>query len=119
MKKSLIIIAVLISSILTAQNIKPTYEKADDNTIKGTFYHENGEIQQQGFYKNGKLHGKWISYNNKGEKIAEGTYSNGAKVDTWYFYDGKSLSEISYENNVIASVKTWDENSNVVANFKK
>lgn len=119
MKKSLIIIATLITSILTAQNIKPTYEKADDNSIKGTFYHDNGEIQQQGFYRNGKLDGKWISYNNKGEKVAEGNYDQGVKVGTWFFYDGATLSEISYEKNVIASVKTWDDNSDVVANFKK
>ena len=119
MKNIFIIIATLITSIVMAQNVKPTYEKLDDDTIKGTFYHENGKIQQQGFYKNGKLHGQWISYNAEGEKVAQGTYDNGVKVDTWYFYDGKSLSEISYENNVIATVKTWDENSNVVATFKK
>jgi len=119
MKKIVIIFATLITGLLTAQNVKPTYEKVDDNTIKGTFYHENGKIQQQGLYKNGKLHGKWISYNAGGNKVAEGTYAKGAKVGTWFFYDGKTLSEISYNKNVIASIKTWEENSNVVANFKK
>lgn len=119
MKNIFIIIATLITSILVAQNVKPTYEKVEGDMIKGTFYHENGEVQQQGLYKDGKLQGQWISYNSEGKKVAQGTYDKGVKVGTWYFYDGKSLSEISYENNVIASVKNWDENSNVVANFKK
>ncbi len=119
MKKSLIIFATLITGLLTAQNVKPIYEKADNNTIKGTFYHENGKVQQQGFYKDGKLHGEWISYNAEGEKIAKGTYDKGIKVGTWFFYDGSNLSEISYNDNKIASVKTWKENSNVVANFRK
>jgi len=91
MKKSLIIIATLITGLLTAQNVKPVYEKVDNDNIKGTFFHDNGKI----------------------------TYENGAKVGTWFFYDGKTLSEINYNKNVIASIKTWDENSNVVANFKK
>lgn len=119
MKKSLIIIATLITGLLTAQNVKPVYEKVDNDNIKGTFFHDNGKIQQQGLYKKGKLHGKWVSYNAQGNKVAEGTYENGAKVGTWFFYDGKTLSEINYNKNVIASIKTWDENSNVVANFKK
>jgi len=119
MNKIIIIFATLITGLLSAQNIKPTYEEIDNDKVKGTFYHENGKIQQQGFYKDGKLHGKWISYNVKGQKVAEGTYEKGTKIGTWFFYDGKTLSEISYNKNVIASIKTWDENSTVVANFKK
>jgi len=119
MKNIIILIATLITSIVSAQNIKPTYEKVDDNQIKGTFFHENGKIQQQGLYKDGKLHGKWISYNAEGKKVAEGTYERGTKVGTWFFYDGKTLSEINYNKNVIASIKTWEEGSTVVANFKK
>ncbi len=119
MKNILIIFATLVTGLLSAQNIKPTYEKVDSNKVKGTFFHDNGSIQQQGFYKDGKLDGKWISFNSKGEKVSEGTYNKGVKTGTWYFYDGKTLSEISYDNNQISSIKTWDENSTVVANFRK
>lgn len=119
MKKSILFLAVLFSCIITAQNIKPTYEKVDENKVKGTFFHDNGKVQQQGFYVNGKLDGQWVSYNEAGNKVSEGNYSNGVKTGTWFFYDGKTLSEISYNSNKIASVKTWDDTSTVVANFKK
>ncbi len=119
MKQLVIILATLITGIVTAQNVKPTYEKVDDDRVKGTFFHDNGAIQQQGFYKDGKLDGKWISYNHIGEKVSEGTYAKGVKTGTWFFYDGKVLSEINYDNNQIASIKTWDKNSRVVANFRK
>lgn len=119
MKKSLLIIAALFTCIISAQNIKPTYEKVDNSKVKGTFFHDNGKIQQQGLYNNGKLDGQWISYDNKGNKVSEGNYSNGVKTGTWFFYNGETLSEITYNSNKIAAVKTWDENSTVVANFKK
>lgn len=118
MKKIIFIGVMLATSLIFAQKTNTTYEKVEDK-IKATFYHDNGKIQQHGFYKDKKLHGKWVSYNIKGEKVSQGTYDLGKKVGTWYFWDGKTLSEVNYNNNTIAGIKTWNKNSNVVVNFKK
>jgi len=93
MKKILMIAAILFSGIVAAQEVKPTFEK-QGNTIKGTYFHENGEIRQQGFYnKEGKLHGEWKSYDATGKKIAMGQYDNGTKTGKWFFWEGEKLSE--------------------------
>lgn len=39
-----------------AQTEKPVLEK-EGNLVKATYYHENGKVKQQGYFKNGKLDG--------------------------------------------------------------
>ncbi|WP_010177767.1 toxin-antitoxin system YwqK family antitoxin [Aquimarina agarilytica] len=117
MKNIIVFIALMATSFVFAQSKKPTYEIKGD-LIQGTFYHENGEIQQRGLYnKEGKLHGEWKSFNDKGEKVAVGNYENGKKAGKWFFWDGNTLSEVDYTNNNIASIKTHENNSNVAVNF--
>lgn len=118
MKKILVALAILFSATLTAQDVKPTFEK-QGNLIKGTFFHDNGEIRQQGFYnKEGKLHGEWKSYNISGKKIAMGRYNNGVKTGKWFFWAADKLSEVNYSDNQIAEVTTWSNKDNVVVNYE-
>ncbi len=118
MKTILMIAAVLFSGIMMAQEAKPTFEK-EGNTIKGTFFHDNGTVSQQGFYnKKGKLHGEWKSYDTTGKKIAMGQYENGQKTGKWFFWEGEKLSEVNYTNNTIASVTTWSNKNDVVMNLQ-
>jgi len=117
MKKIIMAAAILFSGIMMAQEVKPTFEKQGD-IIKGTFFHENGEVRQQGFYnKEGKLDGEWKSYDVTGKKIAMGQYENGVKTGKWFFWEGKKLSEVNYSQNTIASVTTWSNKSDVVVNY--
>ncbi|MGK4566801.1 hypothetical protein [Flavobacterium sp. 3HN19-14] len=58
MKKYLFIAAVLISGVISAQNIAPKHEVVG-NLVKSTYYYENGKVSQEGFYKDGKVHGQW------------------------------------------------------------
>ncbi|MFL1894725.1 toxin-antitoxin system YwqK family antitoxin [Aquimarina sp. 2-A2] len=108
------IIALLLTTTLFAQDVKPTFEKEGD-LIKGTFYYENGEISQFGFYKDGKLHGKWISYNREGKKTAIGNYNQGVKSGKWFFWNNDNLSEVDYSKNQIASVINWGPKQNIVS----
>ncbi|MAQ76709.1 MAG: nicotinic acid mononucleotide adenyltransferase [Aquimarina sp.] len=117
MKKILLSAAILFSGIVFSQDVKPSFEKEGD-AIKGTFYFENGDIRQQGFYnKEGKLHGEWKSYDTNGNKVAMGQYINGVKTGKWFFWNDNKLSEVNYDNNTIASVTTWSNKSDVVVNF--
>lgn len=108
MKKYIIIAALLISGMIFAQNTKPKLEVVG-NLVKATYFHENGNIQQQGFFKDGKLQGEWTSYDISGNKTAIGVYDKGEKAGKWFFWNNAVLSEVDYSNNQIASVKNWKQ----------
>ncbi len=105
MKKILLAVAVLFSTAMMAQDVKPTFEQFDD-LIKGTYYYDTGEVRQQGFYENGKLQGTWISYDRKGKKIAQGQYDQGGKTGKWFFWSQTDVKEVDYTANKIAAVNT-------------
>ena len=107
--------AFLMSGVILAQNeeIKPKFEKQGE-LIKGTFYYEDGSVRQEGTYKDGKLHGEWISYDQTGKKTAIAQYAFGTKDGQWFFWDSDKLTEVNYDNNVIASVDTWENRGSLV-----
>ena len=109
MKNILIIGTLLISSFIFAQDVEPDYEIVGD-LVKSTFYHENGKVSQEGFYKNAKVHGEWISYDEKGMKTAQGTYNNGVKTGKWLFWDKDNTKEVEYSNNSVAFVRNVEKN---------
>ena len=94
---------------------KPTFEKEGD-LIKGTFYYEDGSVRQEGTYKDGRLHGQWVSYDQNGEKAAIAHYENGRKDGKWFFWSEDKLTEVDYQNSVIASVNSWKSESSLVNN---
>jgi antitoxin component YwqK of YwqJK toxin-antitoxin module len=114
MKKYIVIATVLLSGMIFAQNNKPKLEAVGD-LVKATSFHDNGKVQQVGFYKNGKLQGEWISYDSNGNKTAMATYDNGQKSGKWFFWSDTVLSEVDYSNNQIASVKNWKHDALVIA----
>jgi antitoxin component YwqK of YwqJK toxin-antitoxin module len=105
MKKYMIIGAVLMSSMIFAQKETPKLEVVD-NMVKATYYYDNGTIQQEGFFKDGKLEGKWIAYDPQGNKLSVGEYSNGQKTGKWFFWNEARLSQVDYTNNQVAYVTT-------------
>lgn len=106
MKKYFIIGAMLVSGMMSAHHTEPKLE-AYGNLVKATYYHENGQIQQTGFFKDGKLEGQWVAYDTKGVKKSVGEYSNGEKIGKWVFFGESNLAEVNYKNNKIESVKNW------------
>lgn len=106
MRTMMILAACLFGSVLFAQKANVEYVKQDD-LVKGVFYYENGVIQQEGTYKNGKLHGQWISYDRDGKKNAVAFYHKGNKTGKWFFWRGDKLIEVDYAKNDIASAKTY------------
>ncbi len=115
MKKYMIIGALLVSGFISAQNIEPKHEVVGE-MVKSTYYYENGKVSQEGFYKDGKVHGKWISYDESGNKKAIGEYTDGAKTGKWFFWNNAILSEVDYSESRIAAVKNWKEDAIVNRN---
>lgn len=108
MKKVVVMAALLVSGVFYAQEVQPKYEIVGKQ-VKATYFHDNGQVKQEGNYLNGKLQGKWISYNESGNKVAIGEYNNGVKVGKWFFWTEDTLNEVDYTDNRIADVRKWSK----------
>ncbi len=116
MKNLIFTLVFLFSAVVFAQkSTEPVFEE-QGNLIKATFYHDNGEIAQQGFYKNQKPHGEWKAFDITGKKIAVATYKNGVKTGKWFFWNADKLSEVDYKNNEIVTVTRWENANSIVLN---
>lgn len=115
MKSVTVVLALIFSVVLTAQNVQPEFEK-DGDMVKGTYFHENGEVAQTGFFLDGKLHGEWKMFDTAGNKIAMGEYLEGKKAGKWFFWEEKELKEVDYNNNKIANVTIWNNEKSLAVN---
>ena len=110
MKKIIIAGLLLSAGVLSAQTKDHDFS-IENNIVKATYYYENGNIKQEGSYKDGKLHGSWTSYNEDGTKLAMGEYKNGQKCGKWLFWTGAVLNEVDYADSRIAEVKKWSKDA--------
>ncbi|RKR14596.1 hypothetical protein CLV91_0674 [Maribacter vaceletii] len=115
MKKAIFFLALIATVSIYAQDKSPSYE-IEGEIVKATFYHDNGEVSQTGYFVDKELHGEWKMYNENGKKIAMGQYENGVKTGKWFFWKGEGLSEVDYSNNQIANVIQWNNAEAVVLN---
>ncbi|MCW2120989.1 toxin-antitoxin system YwqK family antitoxin [Flavobacterium sp. 7A] len=111
MKKYIILGAMLISGMLFANEGKPKLEVIKDNMVLATYYYDNGQVQQKGAFKDGKLQGEWVSYDENGKKIAIAEYNNGEKVGKWFHWSQGMLNEVDYSNNRVVAVKSWKKDA--------
>jgi len=102
MKKIAIILIIFSVSLISAQDKeqKVKLEQKGD-LVEATYYYDNGQVEQHGFYKDEKLHGTWEYYNQEGLKISVGVYKSGKKTGTWYFWNNGNPKEVSYEEGKI------------------
>ena len=112
MKKIAVLVCLLSVTLMQAQEITPKYEKSGD-LVKVTSFHEDGSIKEQGFFKNKKLEGTWVTYDAKGNKTAIAHYKDGEKVGKWFFWHKDGLKEVNYENSTVASVQHWKEATSI------
>ena len=110
MKKIVILVALFIGSIAFSQQKNVQLEEVN-GLVKATYLFNNGNIEQQGFFKDGKLDGIWTSYDENGNKKSVAEYKEGVKVGKWFFWNGNNLSEVDFSRNTIADVKKWNKES--------
>ena len=104
MKKIILIALMMVSGMIFAQG-EPQLE-AVGQLVKATYYYDNGNIQQVGYFKDGKLEGKWTSYTENGAIQAIAEYSNGDKTGKWQFFDNAvAVKGVDYSKNQIAVIK--------------
>ncbi len=119
MKLQLFTLAALISFIAYPQNdaLESTEKKTlvkEGKLEKVTTYHTNGAISQEGYLKENKLHGKWISYSPTGEKIAIANYKKGKKEGTWLHWTNEGLIEVEYSANKPTRKVEWSNATRIV-----
>lgn len=113
MRRMIILLCMLVG--ITALGQEKVVQKTESkDELKVIYYHDNGLIQQEGFLKNNKPNGQWIAYNKKGQKTAIAYYNEGNKIGKWFFWKEGKLTEIDYNENKIAAVKSWKESTMVV-----
>jgi len=116
MKRIVMLMLVLCISGAYAQQTRDLELNKDKDLIEVTYYHDNGQISQTGFYTtDGKLHGEWFSYCDKGEKLVSAKYDMGVKVGKWFFWQGDLLREVDYSNGAILAVNEWKNTDTAVA----
>lgn len=115
MKKCVILVAILFSGILVAQEKSPELE-AVGNKVKATYYYDNGKVQQEGFFKDGKLDGVWVSYDEKGNKTVIAEYTAGVKTGNWMYFNNKAISQVAYVDNKIESINNLQKKALVNRN---
>ena len=114
--KNLVIIAIFcISAIGYAQDVKPTYE-AEGNLVKATYFHKEGSVSAEGFFKDKKLTGQWTRFDKEGNKTQLAFYKEGKKTGKWFFWNEGTLQEVTYNNNSIEDVNLWKSDSKVAIN---
>ena len=84
MKKVVIAVVLLVSSLSFAQEVKPKFEVVDQ-MVKATYYYDNGQVKQEGYYLDGKLHGKWMAYNEDGSKQSIENIVKVLKLENGFF----------------------------------
>jgi len=106
MKKLVLVLFVLCSTIIFAQKKKNQKIEKVGDLFEITIYYDNGEIMQHGFLtKEDKLHASWESYYDDGSRKCIATYNYGEKVGTWFYWDKIKKTKVIYDNNKIISVE--------------
>lgn len=119
MRKIVVMMLVLCVGFTYAQKERTSKVEKKGDLTEVTYFDANGNIEQLGtFNSEGKLHGKWISYNADGTKASVGNYSNGRKSGKWFFWTNDVLKEVDYSDSKVVKVVRWDNKSNVIVKNK-
>lgn len=106
----LFLFALMITVVSFGQQKRDLKLNEETNVIEVSYYHDNGVVSQTGAYTlDGKLQGEWLSFDTEGNKVVSANYDNGSKVGKWFYWNDKTLKEVDYTNNAVASVSEWTD----------
>ena len=93
---------------------KDSDAKKEGKLTKVSMYHENGQLAQEGYLKNNRLHGKWIKYSTDGKLVCVANYTKGERNGTWLFWDNNDLTEVEFKDNKIVQKISWEASTKLV-----
>ncbi|MGB1444476.1 MAG: toxin-antitoxin system YwqK family antitoxin [Flavobacteriaceae bacterium] len=102
-------------SVMAQQDttVKTVMQK-EGKLTKVSMYHENGQLAQEGYLKNNRLHGKWIKYSTDGKLVCVANYTKGERNGTWLFWDNNDLTEVEFKDNKIVQKISWEASTKLV-----
>ena len=79
------------------------------------FYYDNKQLEVKGLYENNKMEGEWIYYEKNGKLSERRIYSRGDRVGEWIHYENEKIWEIkNYKNDQLNGKNTrYYENGNI------
>ena len=92
MNKKILLVAIGLLFVFTAfakdcpQNSTPQSREVLGLSCRAIVYHNNGNVEIIGNYKNGKQEGEWKYYRENGKLEGIGNYKNGKREGEWKFY---------------------------------
>lgn len=108
--KNILLVSMMMISVVAFSQKKPLLENVDDQ-VKATYFHDNGTIEQQGNFVNGKLDGKWVFYSPEGNLQVIAEFKEGKKQGKWQYFESSFITkEVEYKNNQIVQVVTTNKN---------
>lgn len=110
MKKIVLTLIALVFALQLgiSQEKAPSFEKQGD-LVKATYYFDNGQVKEVGFFKGEKLHHQWVTYNQEGNITMVAFYNEGLKDGNWYVVDGDAIKKITYKSNKLILVEEVEE----------
>ena len=78
--------------------------------VKAITWHENGQKEKEGTYKDGKKDGLWTEWNWDGWKLGEETYKDGKedlRLKTKWYEDGQKEEEGTYKDGKKDGLRTY------------
>ena len=85
MRTFILTFVLMLGVTAMAQENKETLKTVtvkEGKLTKVNIYHENGQLAQQGYLKNNKLHGKWVKYSENGNLLCVAKYNIPLKSQT-------------------------------------
>lgn len=125
MKKLLIIIALCLPAWVASAAPGGTRIKTIVDLGKGlnkvTWYYENGNVAEEGFYLQGKKHGTWTSFDESGNKNGVANWNRDKKEGDCYVMhpNGQIKYHLVYSDNKKVKAAEWDENGTLIAGNTK
>jgi antitoxin component YwqK of YwqJK toxin-antitoxin module len=114
MKINFLVLCLMIGFLSTAQQqSNKVVQETEGDLIKVSFFHPNGELAQQGYLKNNKLHGKWVQFSEEGEQLCLANYKMGKREGTWLFWTNGNLTQVDFANNKILNQVSWKSQTGI------
>lgn len=86
-------------------NLKLQFISLGNKLVEATYFFENGDVYEMGFYLDGKLTGNWLTFDVNNELQTSAYFVGNKKVGVWKMYENGRLSkEISFSQLMIAEM---------------
>jgi len=88
----------------TTGEIQGTYRNGKMHGLWVSYW-DNGQLLGKGNWKDGKMHGLWVSYWDNGQLMGKGNWKDGKKDGLWFIYNRDGTVDEKYTGTFKNGVK--------------